>query len=241
MYLAIRGYNLCGMIIKYNNRTQRRHSRFFTISSQRRKLSPTRMLKWPKRNRVQIMQNTSSAYHAQVTCMHVACHLVRRDSSAIKFDRVELKSHLFQLYFIGWTTKPTKEGRKPEYPEKTPGDELQKMMLYRTLRDKEWGEKKHKSANPVQHKSWLIKFHDFDKKNCIIFYIKGWLKPEHFTSKQLIVCLFVLFSALVSVNVNYIQVILKAWLMLLKRIKNNTKICQSVKKIYRSTKSIINK
>ena len=39
----------------------------------------------------------------------------------------ELKSHLFELYFIGWTTKPMEEGRKPEYPEKTPGDELQKM------------------------------------------------------------------------------------------------------------------
>ena len=26
-----------------------------------------------------------------------------------------------------------KEGRKPEYPEKTPGDELQKMLVY--LRD----------------------------------------------------------------------------------------------------------
>ena len=39
----------------------------------------------------------------------------------------ELKSHLFELYFIGWTIKPMKEGRKPEYPEKTPGDELQKM------------------------------------------------------------------------------------------------------------------
>ena len=38
-----------------------------------------------------------------------------------------LKSHLFELYFVGWIIKPMKEGRKPEYPEKTPGDELQKM------------------------------------------------------------------------------------------------------------------
>ena len=38
-----------------NNRIQRRNSRFFfTISSQRRELSPTRTLKWPGRNRVQI-------------------------------------------------------------------------------------------------------------------------------------------------------------------------------------------
>ena len=39
----------------------------------------------------------------------------------------EFKSHLFELYFVGWIIKQMKEGRKPEYPEKTPGDELQKM------------------------------------------------------------------------------------------------------------------
>ena len=37
-----------------NNRIQRRYSRFFTISSQPREPSPTRTLKWPGRNRVQI-------------------------------------------------------------------------------------------------------------------------------------------------------------------------------------------
>ena len=51
-----------------NNRIQRCYSRFCTISSQRRELSPTRTLKWPGRNRVQIMCNTSSAYHVQVSC-----------------------------------------------------------------------------------------------------------------------------------------------------------------------------
>ena len=51
-----------------NNRIQRRYSRFFTISSQRRELSPTRTLKWPVRNRAQITCNTSSAYHVQVSC-----------------------------------------------------------------------------------------------------------------------------------------------------------------------------
>ena len=70
-----------------NNRIQRRYSRFFTISSQRRELSPTHTLKWPGRNRVQITCSTSSTY----TCKcHVTCHLVRRDSSAIKFDRIEI-------------------------------------------------------------------------------------------------------------------------------------------------------
>ena len=50
-----------------NNRIQRRYSRFFTISSRRRELSPTRTLKWPGRNRVQITCNTSSVYHVRVS------------------------------------------------------------------------------------------------------------------------------------------------------------------------------
>ena len=51
-----------------NNRIQRHYSRFFTVSSQRRELSPTRTLKWPGLNRVQIACNASSAYHVQVSC-----------------------------------------------------------------------------------------------------------------------------------------------------------------------------
>ena len=50
----------------------------------RRELSPARTLEFPGRNRVQITWNTSSAYHMQ----RVVCLLVRRDISAIKFDRV---------------------------------------------------------------------------------------------------------------------------------------------------------
>ena len=38
---------------------------FFTISSLRREPSPTRTLKWPGRNRVQMTCNISSAYHVQ--------------------------------------------------------------------------------------------------------------------------------------------------------------------------------
>ena len=49
------------------------------MSSLRRELSPTRTLKW------QITCNTSIAYHVQ----HAVCHVVRRDSLAIKFGRVE--------------------------------------------------------------------------------------------------------------------------------------------------------
>ena len=46
-----------------NNRIQRRYSRFFTISSQRRKLSPTCTLKWHGHNRV----NPGDRMHA---CVH---------------------------------------------------------------------------------------------------------------------------------------------------------------------------
>ena len=45
------------------------------------------------RNIVQITCNTSSAFHVQ----HVVCHMVRRGSSAIEFDRVEIA---FVLAFI---------------------------------------------------------------------------------------------------------------------------------------------
>ena len=70
-----------------SNCIQRRSSGYFSpVSSLRRELSPTRTLKFPRHNRVQITCNTLSAYHAQ----RVVCQLVRRDSSAIKFNRVEI-------------------------------------------------------------------------------------------------------------------------------------------------------
>ena len=49
------------------------------------------------------------------------------EGTAQLLSLTELKSHLFELYYIGWTIKQMKEGRKPEHPEKTPGDEVQKM------------------------------------------------------------------------------------------------------------------
>ena len=68
-----------------NNRIERHNPRFFTISSLRRGLPATRSLRWPGRNRLQITCNASGAHHVQYVC-----HMVRRDSSAIKFDRVEI-------------------------------------------------------------------------------------------------------------------------------------------------------
>ena len=64
-YVTVASYNNNN---NNNNRIQRRYSIFFTISSQRRELSPTHLLKWPGRNRVQIMCTMSSAYHLQVSC-----------------------------------------------------------------------------------------------------------------------------------------------------------------------------
>ena len=48
-----------------NNRIQRSNLRFFTISSLHHEPSPTRTLKWPERNRVQITCNTPSTCHEQ--------------------------------------------------------------------------------------------------------------------------------------------------------------------------------
>ena len=76
---------------------QRRYSRFFTISSKRRELSPSRTLKWPRRNRVQITCNTSSADHVQ----HVVSRAIWYEGTAQLLSLTELKSHLFELYFVG--------------------------------------------------------------------------------------------------------------------------------------------
>ena len=70
---------------------------FFTISSQRHELSPTHMLKWPRCNRVQITCNTLSAFHVQ----HVVLRATWYEGTAQLLSVTELKSHLFQLYFIG--------------------------------------------------------------------------------------------------------------------------------------------
>ena len=53
-----------------NDCIERRNS-IFTISSLRRELSPTRTLKWPGRNRVQITCNTSNTSHVQPAVCHV--------------------------------------------------------------------------------------------------------------------------------------------------------------------------
>ena len=62
-----------------NNLTERRNSRFFTISSLRREPSPTRTVCSSGQGAI--------VCKSRATCC-VTCYVVRRDSSAIKFDRV---------------------------------------------------------------------------------------------------------------------------------------------------------
>ena len=96
---------------------------FFTISSLHCEPSQTRTLKWSWCNHVKTMCNTSSTYHVQ--CV-VLCATWYEDTYQL-LRLTELKLHLFELYFTGWTIKPMDEGRIPEHPEKTLGYELQKM------------------------------------------------------------------------------------------------------------------
>ena len=49
---------------------------------------------------------------------HVVYHVVHRDSSAVRFDRVEIAFILPSFYWL--SPELMKEGRKPEYLEKTP-------------------------------------------------------------------------------------------------------------------------
>ena len=67
------------------------------ISLQHHQPSPTRTLKWPGRNGVQIMRHASSAYHVQ----HVVLRATWYEGTAQLISLTELKSHLFELYFIG--------------------------------------------------------------------------------------------------------------------------------------------
>ena len=63
-----------------NNPIERWNSRSFAISSLHRELSPTRTLKWPECNHVQIMCHASGACDMQ----YVVSLMVGRHSSAIR-------------------------------------------------------------------------------------------------------------------------------------------------------------
>ena len=72
-----------------NNRTERRKSRFFTISSLRRDLSPTCKFRWSWRNR----EHSRATYRALITC-DMSC-ATRYEGTAQLISLTELKSHLF--------------------------------------------------------------------------------------------------------------------------------------------------
>ena len=141
----------------YNNNCIERHNLrfFFTISSLRHELSTTHMLKWPGHSHMQITCNTLNAYHVQ----HVMCHVVRRDSTAIKFDRLEI-AIIFALFY--WLKPLTDEGGE-EYSEKTPDDELQKCHILKPENSSpNWDLNTHSSigdrlgkqmCSPLQHVS----------------------------------------------------------------------------------------
>ena len=67
------------------------------MASLRREPSPTRKLKRPGRNRVQITCNTSNAYHVQHAVLRATWH----EGTAQLLSLTELKSNLFELYFVG--------------------------------------------------------------------------------------------------------------------------------------------
>ena len=79
---------------------------FLTLSSLRCEPSPTRILKWPRHNRVQITCNTSSAGHMQ----HVVLCATWQERTVKLLSLTELKLHLFELYFIGWTINRLRRG-----------------------------------------------------------------------------------------------------------------------------------
>ena len=80
----------------------------------------------------QVARVQSCANHVQhIERLSYASVMLRAtwyEGTAQLLSLTEFKSHLFQFFYsVGWTIKPMKDGRKPVYPEKTPGDERQKM------------------------------------------------------------------------------------------------------------------
>ena len=67
------------------------------------------------------MCNPTGAYHVQ----HVVCQAVRKDSSATKFDRVEI-AFIFSAVFHRRTPLTDERGEETGVPGENPDDELQK-------------------------------------------------------------------------------------------------------------------
>ena len=91
---------------KKENCVHRRNLRFFAISLLRCEPFPTRTLKWPGHNHVQITCNTSSVCHMQNVMLRATWY--KRTAQLLSLT--DFKSHLFELYFIGWTVNQWQRG-----------------------------------------------------------------------------------------------------------------------------------
>ena len=93
--MTTRRYNKKNSNNNNNNRIQRRYSRFFTISPQRRELSQTY---------AQVARAQSCANHVQhIERLSRASVMLRAtwyEGTAQLLSLTELKSHLLELYFI---------------------------------------------------------------------------------------------------------------------------------------------
>ena len=127
-----------------NNCIQRCSSRFFfsyNLLAAPRAVSKTyaQVAKCPRHHRVKITSSgTSSAYQVQ----RVVCHLVRRDSSAFKFDRAKIAFIFTLLYWpkIQWQEKI----RNEELWERAGQEPVAKQILRR-----KWGWIGHTLRKPA--------------------------------------------------------------------------------------------
>ena len=85
--------------INNNNCIQRRNSRFFHNRLVAPRTVSNTYAQVARRIRVQITCNSSSAYHVQHTVLYATWY----EGTAQLLNMTVLKSHLFELYFIGWT------------------------------------------------------------------------------------------------------------------------------------------
>ena len=99
-----------------NNDIKRRNLRYFAISSLSFKPSATYTFKWPRCSCVQNTCSTLVACHVQ----YIVCHVVQKDSSAIKFDRVEIT---FILALFRWLKQWRRRGNQSN--QRTPSKMLQ--------------------------------------------------------------------------------------------------------------------
>ena len=101
-------------------------------------MSLTHALKWQGRNCVQVTCNTLGACH-----VHHVFQVVRRGSSAVEFDRVEIA---LSFVFFSETHSLMKQGRELEYT--TPLKKQNKTKQQKTTTNKQKKKQNKKTKNP---------------------------------------------------------------------------------------------